>query len=191
MKMLKISIAFACSLFLFPMNAQEGIAMNTANNVWTETPENVAQDNTIVAVATGNENFTTLVTAVKAAELVDTLNSDGPFTVFAPVNDAFSKLPDGTVENLLKPENKAQLASILTYHVIAGKFDAESVVNAVTENGGKFKLNTVQGGEIIISLKDGKVMLTDEKGNSAMVVMADVGASNGVVHAIDTVVMPM
>ncbi|WP_394355019.1 fasciclin domain-containing protein [Maribacter arenosus] len=153
-------------------------------------PKSLENANTIVGVAASNENFTTLVTAVKAAELVDTLNSEGPFTVFAPTNDAFSKLPAGTVESLLKPESKAVLTSILTYHVVAGNFDAASVIAAVTENGGKFTVNTVQGGEIIISLNDGKVMLTDEKGNSSTVVMADIEASNGIIHAIDAVVMP-
>lgn len=145
---------------------------------------------TIVSVAAGNDNFTTLVAAVKAAGLVDTLNSDGPFTVFAPVNDAFAKLPDGTVTTLLKPENKDMLTAILTYHVVAGKFMAADVVKAIKANDGAFKIATVQGGTLTASLSGNNVILTDSKGNKSTVVIADVDASNGVVHAIDTVVMP-
>ncbi|MFY9242146.1 MAG: fasciclin domain-containing protein [Polaribacter sp.] len=148
------------------------------------------EEKTIVGVAAGNENFTTLVAAVKAAGLVDVLNGDGPFTVFAPVNDAFAKLPEGTVGTLLKPENKELLTAILTYHVVAGKFVASDVIKAIKANNGKFAIKTVQGGIITASLKDGKVILTDVKGNVSTVVIADVAASNGVIHAIDTVVMP-
>ncbi|MCL4156638.1 UNVERIFIED_CONTAM: hypothetical protein GTU68_036300, partial [Idotea baltica] len=132
---------------------------------------------TIVAVAASNENFTTLVAAVKAAGLVEVLNGDGPYTVFAPVNAAFTKLPEGTVGNLLKIENKKLLTSILTYHVVAGKFVAKDVVKAIKANNGKFAI-------------DGKVILTDVKGNISTIIITDVAASNGIVHAIDTVVMP-
>ena len=149
-----------------------------------------AQTETIVGVAAGNENFTTLVAAVKAADLVGTLSSDGPFTVFAPVNDAFAALPAGTVDGLLKPESIDALTGILTYHVVAGKYQAADVMKAIKGNNGSFPVTTVQGGKITLSLKDGKVMLKDEKGNMATVVMADVAASNGVIHAIDAVVMP-
>ncbi|WP_419210914.1 fasciclin domain-containing protein [Maribacter sp. X9] len=149
-----------------------------------------AQSETIVGVAAGNENFTTLVTAVKAADLVGTLNSDGPFTVFAPVNSAFDALPAGTVEGLLKPESKGALTGILTYHVVAGNYMAADVIKAIKGNKGSFPVKTVQGGMITLSLSGDKVMLTDEKGNMATVVMADVPASNGVIHAIDAVVMP-
>lgn len=145
---------------------------------------------TIVGVAAGNDNFTTLVAAVKAADLVTTLNGDGPFTVFAPVNAAFDKLPKGTVETLLKPENKAMLASILTYHVVSGKFMAADVMKAIKDNKGKFSIPTVQGGMLTATVKGGKVMLMDEKGGMSTIVMTDVAASNGVIHAIDTVVMP-
>lgn len=148
------------------------------------------EDKTIVGVAASNDNFSTLVAAVKAADLVSTLNSEGPFTVFAPVNDAFSKLPEGTVANLLKPENKKLLTSILTYHVVAGEFKAKDVLKAIKDNYGKFVIKTVQGGQLTASLKDGKVILTDEKGNSSTVILTDVAASNGVIHAIDSVVMP-
>ena len=144
----------------------------------------------IVGVAASNENFTTLVAAVKAAGLVETLSSAGPFTVFAPTNAAFAKLPEGTVATLLQPENKATLTSILTYHVVSGKFDATAVVEAIKANNGAFTITTVQGGKLVASLMEGNVLLKDEKGNMSTVVIADVAASNGVIHAIDSVVMP-
>jgi uncharacterized surface protein with fasciclin (FAS1) repeats len=145
---------------------------------------------TIVGVAAGNENFSTLVAAVKAAELVNTLSSDGPFTVFAPVNDAFAKLPEGTVASLLKPENKGTLTAVLTYHVVKGEFKAADVLAAIKKSKGNFAITTVQGGTLTASIKDGNVVLTDAKGNMSTVIMTDVPASNGVIHAIDTVVMP-
>ncbi|WGK64298.1 fasciclin domain-containing protein [Croceiramulus getboli] len=148
------------------------------------------QTPTIVGVAAANENFSTLVTAVKAAGLVETLNSDGPFTVFAPTNDAFGKLPEGTVATLVKPENKEKLTGILTYHVVAGKLMAADVVKAIQENNGSFSVTTVQGNKLTASLSGDKVILTDMAGNAAEVVITDVAASNGVIHAIDTVVMP-
>ena len=144
----------------------------------------------IVEVASGNADFSTLVAAVKAAGLVETLSGDGPFTVFAPTNAAFDKLPAGTVDGLLKPESLDKLKSVLTYHVVAGKFDAAAVIDAINKNNGKYTVTTVQGGTIDLSLKGDKVMLTDAKGGTAEVVMADVPASNGVIHAVDTVVMP-
>ena len=145
---------------------------------------------TIVGVAADNENFTTLVAAVTAADLVGTLNSAGPFTVFAPVNAAFDKLPEGTLATLLMPENKEMLTSILTYHVVSGTFTAAAVIKAITDNDGKFAVKTVQGGILTASLLEGKVILTDTKGNVSTVVIADVAASNGIVHAIDSVIMP-
>ena len=144
----------------------------------------------IVGVAAGNADFSTLVAAVKAAGLVETLSGAGPFTVFAPNNVAFDKLPAGTVDGLLKPESLEKLKAVLTYHVVSGKFDAATVIDAINKNNGKYTVTTVQGGKIVLSLMDGKVMLTDANGGSAMVVLADVSASNGVIHAIDTVVMP-
>lgn len=155
-----------------------------------ETKIEEVQTPNIVGVAAGNENFSTLVAAVKAAGLVETLSGDGPFTVFAPTNDAFSKLPAGTVESLLKPESKGTLTAVLTYHVVSGNFSASAVIEAINSNNGKFTVTTVQGNDITLSLSDGKVMLTDAKGGMATVVIADVAASNGVIHAIDTVVMP-
>ena len=157
------------------------VAMDTTAVV--ETPN-------IVGVAAGNADFSTLVTAVTSAGLVETLSSDGPFTVFAPNNAAFAKLPAGTLDSLLKPESLNKLQAILKYHVVAGKFDATTVIDAINKNNGKYTVTTVQGGTIALSLKDGKVMLTDANGGTATVILADVAASNGVIHAIDTVVMP-
>ena len=194
MKKIKIFTALTIFGMITSSNAQNEIALNamekSAKSSLAVISESEVNSNTIVGVAASNENFTTLVAAVKAADLVDTLNSDGPFTVFAPTNDAFAKLPEGTVSSLLKPENKGALAGILAYHVVTGKYDAAAIIDAVTKNSGKFDVKTVQGGTIVISLNDGKVMLTDEKGNSSTVIMADVEASNGVIHAIDSVVMP-
>ena len=150
----------------------------------------VVASTTIVDVAAGNPEFSTLVSAVKAAGLEETLSSEGPFTVFAPTNAAFGKLPAGTVDGLLKPENLEKLKGLLTYHVVAGKFDAAAVTEAITEGKGKFTVTTVQGGKIDLGLKDGKVTLTDANGKTSTVVIADVAASNGVIHAIDGVVTP-
>ena len=132
----------------------------------------------IVDNAMGSEDHTTLVAAVKAAGLVETLKGDGPFTVFAPTNEAFNKLPKGTVENLLKPENKGKLTSVLTYHVVPGKVYSKDLKNGM-------KAKTAQGSEVTITLKDGKAMV-----NNATVTTADIEASNGVVHVIDTVILP-
>lgn len=149
-----------------------------------------AQSKDVVDIAIGSPAHTTLVAAVKAADLVSTLKSAGPFTVFAPTNDAFGKLPAGTVETLLKPENKAKLASILTYHVVAGNLMAADVVAAVKKGNGKAEVTTVNGQKLTITLMGDKVMLTDANGNSAHVVAADLKGSNGVVHVIDSVVLP-
>ncbi len=145
---------------------------------------------TIVDLAVGSTDHTTLVAAVKAADLVATLQSAGPFTVFAPTNAAFGKLPAGTVETLVKPENKSMLTKILTYHVVAGNFNAGAVVKAIKDGGGKATLKTVSGGSIVASLENGKVVLTDENGRVATVVAADLNASNGVIHVVDAVVLP-
>ena len=156
----------------------------------TATTEVAVMEPNIVEVASGNENFSTLVAAVTAADLATTLSGDGPFTVFAPTNDAFAKLPAGTVETLLKPENVEKLKSILTYHVISGKFDAATVIDAIKTNNNKYTVTTVQGAKIDLSLDGDKVILTDATGAKSTVTMADVAASNGVIHAINTVVMP-
>lgn len=149
-----------------------------------------AADGTVVAVAQGNPDFSTLVSAVQAAELVDTLNGAGPFTVFAPTNAAFEKIPADTLNGLLQPEQRDALTSVLTYHVVAGQVDAAALTQQIEQGGGSATLTTVQGGTLTASVVDGTVTLTDEAGNTSRVVMADVAASNGVIHAIDTVVMP-
>jgi uncharacterized surface protein with fasciclin (FAS1) repeats len=149
-----------------------------------------AQNKDVVDIASGSADHTTLVTAVKAADLVATLKSEGPFTVFAPTNAAFAKLPKGTVEGLLKPESKAALSGILTYHVVAGKFDAAAVVAAIKAGKGKAVLTTVNGAKLTATLKGDKVILTDSKGGTAVVTVTDLVGSNGVVHVIDTVLMP-
>jgi uncharacterized surface protein with fasciclin (FAS1) repeats len=147
-------------------------------------------DKDIIDNAVNSKDHTTLVAAVKAAGLVDTLKGPGPFTVFAPTNAAFDALPAGTVDGLLKPEKKADLAKVLTYHVVAGKLDATALQEQIEAGGGKAELKTVQGEKLTASMMDGKVMLTDTKGNSAMVTTADVMQSNGVIHVIDKVLMP-
>lgn len=145
----------------------------------------------IVAVASSNEQFSTLVSAVQAAELVETLQGEGPYTVFAPTNVAFEALPEGALEGLLKPENKEQLAGILTYHVVAGEVNAATLIEAISNaEGGVYTISTVSGGELTASVQDGSVVLTDAQGNTATVVATDVEASNGVIHVIDAVVMP-
>lgn len=150
----------------------------------------VETQGTIVDIAVGNDNFSTLVAAVKAAGLVETLSSAGPFTVFAPTNDAFGKLPEGTVGNLVKPENKALLTDILTYHVVSGKVMAADVVAAIKANKGKFETNTVMGEKITLMTDGANVVIKDAKGGKSVIIMTDVDASNGVIHAIDTVIMP-
>lgn len=184
LKTLLPSIAMAVAIS-FTTFANDTTPTNDKKN-----EKEVNQEKTIVGVAAGNENFSTLVAAVKAADLVSVLNGEGPFTVFAPTNSAFDKLPDGTVANLLKPENKQLLTSILTYHVVAGEFKAEAVLAAIQKNNGSFIIPTVQGNKLTASLRDGKVILTDAKGNTSTVIITDVAASNGVIHAIDSVVTP-
>ena len=147
-------------------------------------------DKNIVETAVSNDNFSTLVAAVQAGDLVGALSSEGPFTVFAPTNDGFAKLPEGTIGTLLQPENKETLQSILTYHVVAGKFMAGDVVKAINDNGGQFTVKTLQGNELTLKLWEGNVYVKDTQGNKAKVVIADVETSNGVIHAIDNVVLP-
>ncbi|MEQ9375160.1 MAG: fasciclin domain-containing protein [Imperialibacter sp.] len=149
-----------------------------------------SQGKDVVDIAIGSADHTTLVAAVKAADLVATLKGEGPFTVFAPTNAAFAKLPAGTIESLLKPENKAQLAKILTYHVVPGRFDAAAVVAAIKSGKGKSELTTVSGGRLVASMEGMKVKLTDESGNASYVTATDLKGTNGFVHVIDTVVLP-
>lgn len=144
----------------------------------------------IVQNAVNSKDHTTLVAAVKAAGLVDTLSSPGPFTVFAPTNDAFKKLPAGTVDTLLKPENKKTLTTVLTYHVVPGRMSANDLMDAVKKGNGKAMLKTAAGEQLTVAEKDGKLWIWDAKGNAAQVTIRNVNQSNGVIHVIDTVLLP-
>ena len=183
-KILKpLSILFASiSLLSSGINAQEktvmvgGAAMYPSKN--------------IVENAVNSKDHSTLVAAVKAAGLVETLQSAGPFTVFAPTNEAFAKLPAGTVETLLKEENKPALTAVLTYHVISGKINSTTLMEMIKKNGGKYTAKTIQGGELSFSMKGKNIVLQDEKGGMSMVTIKDVNQSNGIIHVIDTVVLP-
>ena len=144
----------------------------------------------IIQNAVNSKDHTTLVAAVKAADLVDTLSGKGPFTVFAPTNDAFAKLPTGTVDTLLKPENKGQLTQVLTYHVVPGRITAKDLMAAVEKGGGKAMYKTAEGEELTVEVKDGQIWIWDAKGDAAKITIKNVMQSNGVIHVIDTVLLP-
>ena len=152
--------------------------------------QNVKAQGTIVDVAVGNENFSTLVTALKAGDLVKALQGDGPFTVFAPTNDAFGKIDSNTLNSLLEKKNQKALANILTYHVVSGKLTAKDVVAALKKGKGKVELKALNGQTLTVLKKDGKIWLKDQKGNYSEITTTDVMGSNGVIHVIDAVVMP-
>lgn len=145
---------------------------------------------TIVQNAVNSDDHKTLVAAVKAAGLVDTLNGPGPFTVFAPTDEAFAKLPAGTVDTLVKPENKATLTKILTYHVVAGRLDSKAIVAMIKEGGGKATLKTVEGEPLTATMDGSAIELTDSKGGMSKVTIGDVYQSNGAIHVVDSVLMP-
>lgn len=186
-KMITTSAIALMSLVGYGQGTSHTTDKVTIINSYCTTP---AEPGDLVDVAAGNKDFSTLVAAVKAASLVETLKSEGPFTVFAPTNDAFNKLPEGTVPTLLKKENKGQLTAVLTYHVVAGKFMAQDVLKAINNNDGAFEIPTVQGQVLVASIKDGNVILTDANGNTSTIVATDVKASNGVIHVIDQVLLP-
>lgn len=192
-KLLTLSLLTATSVMV-ACGSEPKSADVTPQTVEVTAPEvtmpDVAVEPTIVGLAVATPDLSTLVAAVTAAELVDTLNGDGPFTVFAPTNSAFAKLPAGTVESLVLPENKSTLTSILTYHVIADDIMAEDLVDAILDAGGTFAVTTVNGTTLTASIVDGVVVLTDATGATAKVVGTDIEASNGLVHVIDTVLMP-
>jgi len=171
------SLAFACALSTGHAQVLVGGA-----------PMFASKD--IVDNAVNSKDHTTLVAAVKAAGLVDTLKGPGPFTVFAPTNAAFSALPAGTVDTLLKPENKPMLTTVLTYHVVPGKWDAAALGNLIMDGRGEATLKTASGGTLKATTQGGRIMLTDEKGGMAHVTTADVYQSNGVIHVVDKVLMP-
>ncbi|MBT8263410.1 MAG: fasciclin domain-containing protein [Bacteroidia bacterium] len=150
----------------------------------------LAQKQSIVDIAVSNEDFSTLVTALQAADLVGALQGDGPFTVFAPTNAAFAKIDANTLNSLLEPKNKATLSSILTYHVVPGKLAAADVVAALKKGNGKAEVKALSGATLTVVQKDGKIWLKDENGNYSQITSTDVMASNGVIHVIGDVVMP-
>ncbi len=170
--------------------AQEPAETDTMADETAMADTMTAETGTIVDVAVDNPDFSTLVTAVTAADLGATLSGPGPFTVFAPTNAAFAKLPEGTVAGLVKPENKATLAGILTYHVVPGNVSAEALTKMITDNAGTAELTTVNGAKLTAKIVGGNVVLTDAAGGTATVTATDVAASNGVIHVIDSVVMP-
>lgn len=149
-----------------------------------------AQKQSIVEIAAGNDNFSTLVTALKAADLVGALQGDGPFTVFAPTNESFAQIDSKTLNSLLEPANKSALAGILTYHVVSGKLAASDVVDALKKGNGKAEVTTLNGAALTVVQKDGKIWLKDQNGNYSEIVSTDIMASNGVIHVIKNVVMP-
>lgn len=197
---------FATLLFTTSCKKSETVeASTTADSTMMENPEVVSDTmqatkmvggaemfptKNIVENAMNSKDHTTLVAAVKAAGLVETLSGPGPFTVFAPTNAAFDMLPKADVADLLKPENKAALTGVLTYHVVSGKVSAEDLMKQIKDGNGKAMLTTVAGGKLTAWEKDGNVYLTDEKGGESMVTIADVNQSNGVIHVIDHVLMP-
>ena len=180
-----VAIAFATNI-----NVQAQSAMSMSKNTKMVGGAAMYPTKDIVDNAVNSKDHTTLVAAVKAAGLVETLKSDGPFTVFAPTNKAFDKLPKGTVESLVMPENKATLTKILTYHVVAGKMDSKAIAAAIKKGKGKAELTTVEGGKLWAWMKGNKLVIKDEKGGMSTVTIADVNQKNGVIHVIDTVLMP-
>ena len=180
--MLAIALVFSTTVIAQNMKKEKGIKMVG------EAPMYPSKD--IVSNAVNSKDHTTLVAAVKAAGLVETLQGDGPFTVFAPTNAAFEKLPEGTVATLLKPENKSKLQSVLTYHVLAGKYSAKDIMKAIKKGDGKAMFKTVNGAKLWAMMDGDAVVLKDSAGNMSKVTIADVNQSNGVIHVVDTVVLP-
>ena len=170
------------STFVAPARAEEKTVMVGGAAMYPS--KNIIQN------AVNSKDHTTLVAAVKAAGLVETLEGKGPFTVFAPTNDAFAKLPAGTVDTLLKPENKGQLTQVLTYHVVPGRLTAKDLMAAVEKGGGKAMYKTVEGEDLTVEVKDGQIWITDAKGDTAKITIKNVMQSNGVIHVIDTVLLP-
>jgi uncharacterized surface protein with fasciclin (FAS1) repeats len=176
-----LAVAVLALGFAFTSNAQKSVMVGGAA---------MYPNKNIVENAVNSKDHTTLVAAVKAAGLVETLQSKGPFTVFAPTNAAFDKLPAGTVETLLKPENLKMLQTILTYHVVAGKMNASDIAKAIKKGNGKATLNTVSGGTLTAWMDGKELYISDESSNKSKVTIADVNQSNGVIHVVDTVLLP-
>lgn len=180
---------FLIALLSFAISSQMNAQCSSNKNSHAK-KASWSHEKDIIDIASNGDAFATLTAAVKTAGLVNTLQGDGPFTVFAPTNAAFAKLPEGTVNTLLQPENKQQLTKILTYHVVAGEFKAKDVVSAIKGAGGSFTVETVSGDKLTASLQNDTVILTDENGGVSAVTQTDVDASNGVIHVIDSVVLP-
>lgn len=197
-----VALGLGCGGTAPTNSVNTGNSMMSSNNVAKPAPTPEKNDNPMVGGAAmlttkdivdnamNSKDHTTLVAAVKAAGLVDTLKGPGPFTVFAPTNAAFDKLPKGTVDTLVKPENKKKLTSILTYHVVPGKLDSTAIAKAIKDGGGKAAFKTVAGGMLTATMEGSDLILTDEKGGKSKVTIADVMQSNGVIHVVDTVLMP-
>ena len=189
MKRVLVMVLLAVASITFA--SQHGYAqMNSMNDNPMVGGAAMFKSKDIVDNAVNSADHTTLVAAVKAAGLVDTLKSKGPFTVFAPVNSAFDKLPAGTVDTLLRPENKGMLSNILTYHVLAGRFDSHALAKKIKAGNGKAWLKTVSGGTLTAWMEGNSIVLTDEKGGQSRVTIANVYQSNGVIHVVDTVLLP-
>lgn len=188
MKTLSLAVLLLTGLF-FSMQSQAQGTMKTEKTVMVGGAAMHATKD-IVTNAMNSQDHTTLVAAIKAAGLVETLQSAGPFTVFAPTNAAFAALPAGTVDNLLKPENKTALTGILTYHVVAGKLNSKVLMQWIKKGNGSYELTTVAGSKLWIMQKGSDLILKDEKGNLANLTIKDVNQSNGVIHVIDSVLMP-
>jgi len=188
MKRIKVIGLFAAAALFVHTASAQGTMMNEKTVTVGGSPMYPSKN--IVENAVNSKDHTTLVAAVKAAGLVETLEGPGPFTVFAPTNEAFDMLPKGTVENLVKPENKATLTKILTYHVVAGRLDAKALMEKIKAGNGVAELQTVSGGKLWISMKGPRFIIKDEKGGMAMVTIKNVYQSNGVIHVIDHVVLP-
>ncbi len=191
MKKIKLALVLSVGMALF-QNSFAQSKMSGMDHEKTVTVGGAAMypSKNIIENAVNSKDHTTLVAAVKAAGLVETLSGPGPFTVFAPTNEAFDKLPKGTVETLVKPENKETLTKILTYHVVAGKLDSKELLNRFKQGKGTVELTTVQGGKLWIMKKSNGIFLKDEKGSTSKVTIKDVYQSNGVIHVINTVLMP-
>jgi uncharacterized surface protein with fasciclin (FAS1) repeats len=188
MKMLSFAALLLTSLFLSTQSGAQGTMKKEQTVMVGGAAMYPSKD--IVSNAVNSEDHTTLVAAVKAAGLVETLQGAGPFTVFAPTNTAFTKLPAGAVDNLLKEENKAALTGVLTYHVVAGKLDSKELMKWIKKGNGSYELTTVAGGKLWIMPSENGLMLKDENGGMANITIKDVYQSNGVIHVIDGVVMP-
>lgn len=183
-KMAMLMLATGISLSAVAQNKMEGEKTVMVGGAEMYPSRNIIEN------AVNSKDHTTLVAAVKAAGLVKTLEGDGPFTVFAPSNEAFAALPAGTVDNLLMPENKEKLVKVLTYHVLAGKFDSKAVAAAIKKGGGKVTMKTVEGGSLTFKMNGKKLEVWDENGGHATVTIADVYQANGVIHVVDSVLLP-